>query len=332
MPFSKQRSSAASALHKSALARLQLGDVHGAYGDLGAAARLEPNDLVIWQRYEEAYRLVEAQCVDDQADQAASGFADSTSGAPSLDPLSKTGPCSLGRAPHAFRVDEVPARPPQAADAARALLDREPLSFSIDEVLARQAHAAEAACALQPDVDMAARAAATEARLAAGLMDSSSSTSKADSSPGHESAASDRPERRTRLMPTTATIATRRSHMELNATTTRLLDAATTSRWRLLWERRQEVTLVLIWLAIWGMLVCHYFVASDKLALGVVILVPCGLGWGAWLMSRAACSINLSDGFKLFCGAVVLWCIIFHYHRKAVQASAANAGLRGSQS
>lgn len=88
--------------------------------------------------------------------------------------------------------------------------------------------------------------------------------------------------------------------------------------------------MVLIWMATWAMLVYHYR-TSDRFVLAGVILVPCGICLGVWCFNQAICSINLSDATKLLCGAVVLWCTAFHYHRKAIQASTAAAGTRTPQ-
>mmetsp|Transcript_110465 Transcript_110465/g.330446 ORF Transcript_110465/g.330446 Transcript_110465/m.330446 type:complete len:306 (+) Transcript_110465:155-1072(+) len=49
----------AHALFQCGLGRLRLGDVRGAYQDFKEAARIEPRDLEIWQKYEETYRAVQ---------------------------------------------------------------------------------------------------------------------------------------------------------------------------------------------------------------------------------------------------------------------------------
>ena len=75
---------------------------------------------------------------------------------------------------------------------------------------------------------------------------------------------------------------------------------------------------MLMWLAIWDMLVYHYR-ASDSFVLGCVMMLPCGIGMGAFFMVQRTCSINLSDGCKILCGAVVLWCIVLHVNRGAIR-------------
>lgn len=57
----------AAALYQVGLARLQLGDVRGAYEDLKEAARLEPQNTQIWQKYEETYALVESEIAQEHA-------------------------------------------------------------------------------------------------------------------------------------------------------------------------------------------------------------------------------------------------------------------------
>merc|ERR1719383_126580 len=52
-------STRASALYDVGLARLQLGDVRGAYEDFKEASRLEPTNMTIWQSYDDAYHQIE---------------------------------------------------------------------------------------------------------------------------------------------------------------------------------------------------------------------------------------------------------------------------------
>mmetsp|Transcript_13525 Transcript_13525/g.31792 ORF Transcript_13525/g.31792 Transcript_13525/m.31792 type:complete len:293 (+) Transcript_13525:20-898(+) len=52
-------SSRARALYRCGLGRLRVGDQRGAYNDFKEAARLEPQNWEIWQKYEESYQAVE---------------------------------------------------------------------------------------------------------------------------------------------------------------------------------------------------------------------------------------------------------------------------------
>jgi len=52
-------STRAQALYQLGLTRLEHGDVREAYEDLKEASRLEPNNLEMWQKYEEAYSIVQ---------------------------------------------------------------------------------------------------------------------------------------------------------------------------------------------------------------------------------------------------------------------------------
>eukprot|EP00929_Paragymnodinium_shiwhaense_P082228 TRINITY_DN43277_c0_g1_i1.p1 TRINITY_DN43277_c0_g1~~TRINITY_DN43277_c0_g1_i1.p1 ORF type:complete len:278 (-),score=32.44 TRINITY_DN43277_c0_g1_i1:160-993(-) len=57
------------ALFRCGEARWRLGDLRGAYEDFREAARLEPTNLEIWQRYEETYRAVEHLIAEEHAAQ-----------------------------------------------------------------------------------------------------------------------------------------------------------------------------------------------------------------------------------------------------------------------
>lgn len=58
---------AARALFKCGMGRLQLGDMRGAYEDFKEAARIDPQDMEIWQRYELTYRAVELEMEEEHA-------------------------------------------------------------------------------------------------------------------------------------------------------------------------------------------------------------------------------------------------------------------------
>lgn len=59
----------AAALYHVGVARFELGDVRGAYDDLKEAARIEPQNAHIWQKYEEAYATVEREIAQEHAAQ-----------------------------------------------------------------------------------------------------------------------------------------------------------------------------------------------------------------------------------------------------------------------
>lgn len=59
----------AAALYQVGVARFELGDIRGAYDDLKEAARIEPQNVHIWQKYEEAYASVEREIAQEHAAQ-----------------------------------------------------------------------------------------------------------------------------------------------------------------------------------------------------------------------------------------------------------------------
>merc|ERR1712146_815208 len=48
------------------------GNVREAYEDLKEASRLDPNNMVIWQKYEEAYRAVQKTLAEEHLEQQSS--------------------------------------------------------------------------------------------------------------------------------------------------------------------------------------------------------------------------------------------------------------------
>merc|ERR1711862_460247 len=51
------------------------GNVREAYEDLKEASRLDPNNMVIWQKYEEAYRAVQKTLAEEHLERQSSGGA-----------------------------------------------------------------------------------------------------------------------------------------------------------------------------------------------------------------------------------------------------------------
>lgn len=310
-PRTETENPKALALHRCGLARQRLGDARGAYEDFREAARLEPRSIEIWQSYEEAYRVVEAEIAKEQ------GWA------------------SVGMLSGGVAQDEPgqqKAPPPFFSfyGTHGSGIDGSDSEGGFDSEVAKRESA-----------EMASRAAATEARFGAGAgglgAGDHSGDRRADSIAGGQGASGpprkvtdlraalatrssfhieDRSHRPTAHSPCTPRPRMRTATTATGAASAAAMPAESGPSWRLL------LGVLPSWLVTYTMVILHYRVnrklISNITAAAWLLLAPLFL-WSLWQVDRRypLNRLSLSDAIKILCCIVIVGSIVANHYASA---------------
>jgi len=108
----------AEALHRRGVARLQQGDARGAYEEFKEASRLDPNNMELWQKYDETYRSVASELALEHAANAAQAPAPAPQAPAPFEPQDMPPTFTFSRPPR-VSVQESLVHDPDAAERAR---------------------------------------------------------------------------------------------------------------------------------------------------------------------------------------------------------------------